>query len=227
VTVGSLRTVAGRALRYPPFVAGKSQRPGAGRGRPQRHAGTKVRPGASGGPRRAPESAPSAQTADPAPADTHAGDRILVASWASVGLFVLASVPAAAGASALDGVAVGVPFALFILGTVIMVWSFLLGLARTTRGDNVVVSNLYLLAGSAPRRVQRHLFGALTASIVAAAALAAFNPAVVLVPILPLGLNGLWTARYGTFPPRPARNEPGRTLAASTGEGRRSGRSGQ
>jgi hypothetical protein len=144
-----------------------------------------------------------------------------------VALFVLAAVPAAAGVSALDGVAVGVPFALFILGTGIMVWSFLLGLARTTRGDNVVVSNLYLLTGSTPRRVQVHLFGALAASVAAAAALAAFNPAVVLVPILPLGLNGLWAARHGTFPPRPARRESRRELAAPAGEGRRGGRSGQ
>jgi hypothetical protein len=144
-----------------------------------------------------------------------------------VALFVLAAVPAAAGASALDGVAVGVPFALFLIGTVIMVWAFVLGLSRTTRGDNVVVSNLYLLAGSAPRRVQAHLFGALAASIVAAAALAAVNPAVVLVPILPLGLNGLWSARHGTFPPRPARAQPSPGVAASAGEGRRSGRPGQ
>jgi hypothetical protein len=143
------------------------------------------------------------------PPDTHEGDRILVVSWASVALFVLAAVPAAAGVSALDGVAVGVPFGLFLLGTGIMVWSFLLGLARTARGDNVVVSNLYLLAGSAPRRVQAHLFGALGASIAAAAAFAAANPAVVLVPILPLGLNGLWAARHGTFPPRPASRQSG------------------
>jgi hypothetical protein len=148
-------------------------------------------------------------------------------SWASVALFVLAAVPAAAGVSALDGVAVGVPFALFLIGTVIMAWSFVLGLSRTTRGDNVVVSNLYFLAGSAPRRVQVHLFGALAASIVAAAALAALNPAVVLVPILPLGLSGLWAARHGTFPPRPASAQPSRGVTASAGEGRRGGRPGQ
>lgn len=208
-------------------VAGKHQRPGAGRGRPKRRNPATVRPGASGGPKPGDDRAATRPTAAAVPADTHAGDRILLASWASVVLFVVAAVPAAAGVSALDGVAVGVPFALFLAGTVLMVWSFLAGLARTTRGDNVVVSNLYLLGGSAPRRVQIHLFGALGASVAAAAVLAAFNPAAVLVPILPLGFNGLWAARHGTFPPRPVRGDTSRRVPAPAGEGRRGGRSGQ
>ncbi len=209
-------------------VAGKNQRPGAGRGRPKRRTPATVRPGASGGPKPGAEMRAAArQAATAAPPDTHAGDRIILASWVSIALFVLATVPSAAGVSALDGVAVGVPFALFLAGTALMVWSFLAGLARTARGDNVVVSNLYLLAGSAPRRVQAHLFGSLGASLVGACALAAFNPAVVLVPILPLGFNGLWAVRHGTFPPRPARGDPSRRVAAPVGEGRRGGRSGQ
>jgi uncharacterized membrane protein YtjA (UPF0391 family) len=214
-------------LRYPPGVAGKSQRPGAGRGKSQRRRRATVRPGASGGPTAAAEARLAVATRAPALPDAHAGDGIILLSWASVALFVIATVPAAFGVSALDGVAVGVPFALFLVGTGIMVWSFVLGLARTTRGDNVVVANLYLLAGSAPRRVQAHLFGALTASIIAAAALAAWNPAVVLVPILPLGLNGLWAVRHGTFPPRPARGDGGRERALSPAERNRGGRPGQ
>ncbi len=206
-------------LRYPPSVAGRSRRPGAGRGRAQRRSGATVRPGASGGPKAATVARVAATSAATEPTDDHSGDRILLAAWLSVGLFVLATVPAAAGMSALDGVAVGVPLALFLVGTGLMLWSFVAGLARTTRGDNVVVSNLYLLAGSAPRRVQAHLFGALAATVVVACALAAFNPAVVLVPILPLGLNGLWAARHGTFPPRPARPEGRSELRSSTGGG--------
>jgi hypothetical protein len=143
-------------------------------------------------------------------------------------VFVVVAVPAALGVSAFDDVAAWVPFGLFLAGFVVMVWAYVAGLARTTRGDNVVVSNLYFLAGSAPPRVLRHLYGALGASIVAAAALAAWNPAAVLVPILPLGLNGLWAVRHGTFPPRPARDGAGRARQpASAAERRRGGRPGQ
>jgi hypothetical protein len=98
-----------------------------------------------------------------------------------------------------------------------MLWSYFAGLARTTRGDNIVVTNLYFLAGSAPRRVQLHLFGALGASIAAAAVIAAWNPAGVLVPILPLGINGMWAVRHGTFPPRPVRDDTARGRARSPG----------
>ncbi|MBV8951584.1 MAG: hypothetical protein JOZ99_11960, partial [Actinobacteria bacterium] len=100
-------------------MAGKSRRPGAGRGRAQRRSAT-VRPGSSGGPKPATAARLSAPAASPRPPDTHAGDGIIVASWVSVAFFVVAAVPSAAGVSALDGVAVGVPFALFLIGTVLM-----------------------------------------------------------------------------------------------------------
>lgn len=151
------------------------------------------------------------------PPDDHAGDAWIVLSWASVALFLVVAVPAAAGVSAFDDLAVGVPLALFLLGVVLMLWSYVAGLARTTRGDNIVVTNLYFLAGSAPRRVQLHLFGALGASIAAAAVIAAWNPAGVLVPILPLGINGMWAVRHGTFPPRPVRDDTARGRARSPG----------
>jgi hypothetical protein len=34
-------------------------------------------------------------------------------------------------------------------------------------------------------------------------ATAAWDPFGVLVPMLPIGLAGMWAARYGVFPPRP------------------------
>lgn len=123
-------------------------------------------------------------------------------SWAADGLFAATAVPAALGVNALDGVAVGVAVGLFAVSIPVWVYAFGLAVARTTRGDDVVVASLFFLQGSAPRRVQLELLGALGACVVIAAATAVANPFGVLVPMLPLGLTGLWGARHGTYPPR-------------------------
>ena len=73
---------------------------------------------------------------------------------------------------------------------------------RSSRGDDIAVASLFFLQGSAPAAVQKQLLGAFAASIVVAIATAWFNPFAVLVPMLPLGLVGLWGARHGEFPPR-------------------------
>ena len=80
---------------------------------------------------------------------------------------------------------------------------------RPGRGDDITVSSLFFLDKSAPRDVRRNLFGALAAGLVIAAATAAANPFSVLVPMLPLGLAGLWGARHGVFPPRQAPKKAG------------------
>jgi hypothetical protein len=203
-------------------VSGKRQRPGGGSKRPAaRTTTTRGRPAAT--------SRPTAASAKghPIPVDDHRGDRILVASWASVALFLIVAVPAAAGVAALDDPAVAVALSLFAIGLLVWVWSFAVAIARTTRGDNVVVSNLYFLAGSAPRRVQWHLFGALAASIAVAAGTAASDPFGVLVPMLPLGFNGLWAARHGVFPPRPVRDDTSRRETVASSGRRRGGRPGE
>jgi hypothetical protein len=74
--------------------------------------------------------------------------------------------------------------------------------ARSAQGDEIVVASLFLMQGDAPRPVRVQLFSALAASAVLAAATGAADAFGILVPMLPLGLIGLWGARYGTFPPR-------------------------
>lgn len=130
------------------------------------------------------------------------GRSILWSSWVSCGVFAVAALPAAAGVDSLDGVALVTALALFALSIPVWAYAFARAVARTTRGDDVVVANLFFLQGSAPRRVQAHLFGALSTCLVVTAATAAADPFGVLVPMLPLGLIGLWGARHGTFPPR-------------------------
>jgi hypothetical protein len=134
-------------------------------------------------------------------------------------LFAATAFPAAFGVEAFSAAAIGVALGLFAISLVVWGWAFAVALARTTRGDDVVVGSMFLLQGPVPTRVRLHLFGSLAVCLVVTAVTAAGEPFGVLVPMLPLGLAGLWGARYGTFPPRRA---PG----AATG-GRSSGRAGQ
>jgi hypothetical protein len=104
-------------------------------------------------------------------------------------------------------VGISVALVLFALGCL----AFLAGYARAiqrSRSDEIAIANLYLLGGStAPRRVRRRLNLLLAAQIAVAVVTAAVRPFTtlafgILVPVFGLGLNGLWAARHGQFPPR-------------------------
>ncbi len=142
-----------------------------------------------------------------------AGHKIVIASWTAVAIFGVTALLDAAGVDALDGVAAGVALGLFLCSLPVWVYGFGLALVRSARGDEIGVGGLFFLSGSAPTSVRRHLLGALAVSVLIAAVTAAADPFGVLVPMLPLGLAGLWGARYGVYPPRP---EP----SASRGSGR-------
>jgi hypothetical protein len=152
--------------------------------------------------------------------DSLPGPRIIAAAWVGNGLFAASAIPAALGVEAFDAAAIGVALGLFAISLVVWCWAFAVAIARTTRGDDVVVGSMFLLQGPVPVRVRRHLFGALGVCLVVTAATAAANPFGVLVPMLPVGLAGLWGARHGTYPPR-------RVPRAATGGRRSSGRAGQ
>jgi hypothetical protein len=134
------------------------------------------------------------------------GAAIVWSSWIANAIFVATAVPAAVGLDLFDDVAVGTSLALFAVSIPVWVYAFARAVARTARGDDIVVASLFFLQGSAPRRIQAHLLAATGASIAVAAATGAANPFGVLVPMLNLGLVGLWGARHGTYPPR---REPG------------------
>jgi hypothetical protein len=130
------------------------------------------------------------------------GAAIMRAAWACDAVFAAGFAGDLAGIDRLGGVATATGLALFLVS--IPVWLYALGvaIARSARGDDIAVSSLFFLARSAPRRVRLHLLGATGASVVLAAVFATASPFAVLVPMLPLGLAGLWGARHGTFPPR-------------------------
>jgi hypothetical protein len=131
------------------------------------------------------------------------GGRIVVWSWATTALFTVVAVPVALGLSALEGVAIAVSLGLFAASLVVWLYAFGLAVVRSSRGDDVTVPSLFFLAsGAAPPLVRRHLMGSLAVSVVVAIATVKANPFGALVPMLALGLPGLWAARHGTFPPR-------------------------
>jgi hypothetical protein len=134
--------------------------------------------------------------------ERYAGRGIVVASWVSVALFAGAAVPAAVGVSAFKPVALGTAVTLFIVGIAVWVWAFLAAVVRSANGEDIVVASLFLVQGSAPRNVRLQLYAALALSIALAAGTGASDAFGILVPMLPIGLVGLWGARHGVFPPR-------------------------
>lgn len=132
------------------------------------------------------------------------GRAIVIASWLGDASFAASALPAAASLDSLDDVAISIALALFAASMVVWTWAFAIAVVRSVRGDDIVVGSMFFTVGDAPVRARWHLFGALAVSVVVAAGTAPAEPFGVLVPMLPLGLIGLWAARHGTFPPRSA-----------------------
>jgi hypothetical protein len=176
--------------------------------RPRRRNGAKGRSQSTGRVTGSPRATtPRGAASGPAPAaPTTAGARIRAASWAGTGAFALTAVTASL-VPALEAVAFGVAVLLFIAGCVVFFAAYARGVART-RTDQIAVTSLFLLAGSAPSDVRRSLLASLAAEVVVALATAIGRPytslaAGTLVPLYGLALCGLWAARHGTFPARP------------------------
>jgi hypothetical protein len=132
------------------------------------------------------------------------GRGIAVASWAGNVVFAVTAIPVALGVDAFDDPAVAVALGLFFASLVVWGWAFVVAVVRTTRGDDVQVMSLFLLEGRVPSRVRFLLYGSFVVCLAITIASAAANPFGVLVPMWPLGLVGLWGARYGVYPPRKA-----------------------
>lgn len=131
------------------------------------------------------------------------GRGIIWSGWIANVVFAVTAIPVAAGVDDLLGVAIGTALVLFLISVGVFVYAFLLALARSSRGDDVAVANLFFLQGSAPKPIKRQFLWMFVVSLAVAAGTAAWEPFGVLVPMLPLGLAGMWAGRYGVFPPRP------------------------
>lgn len=130
------------------------------------------------------------------------------------GLFVVsASVAAAVFTPVFRTLGVVVAVALFIVGVASFIWGYFTAVQRS-RYDNISIAALFfLLGGVADRQVRKIMNGCLvvqgSCGLVTALARTstdgrsgstlAFG---VLVPLFGIGLNGLWSSRYGTFSKR-------------------------
>ncbi len=131
------------------------------------------------------------------------GRSIIRSSWVGNVVFAATALPAAIGVDAFEPVAVVVALLLFVISLVVWVWAFAVAVARSSRGDDIAVGNLFLFEGQVPKGVRRQLFASVGVCLVITAVTASSDPFGVLVPMLPFGLVGLWGARHGEFRPRP------------------------
>jgi hypothetical protein len=130
------------------------------------------------------------------------GRSIVLASYITLGVFVVTIVPDAAGLHAFDDLASITALGLFLAAIPIWIYAFGLAVVRSGRGDDVTLASLFFLSGSAPNEVRRPLLAVVAVSIAVAAATAWANPFSTLEPMLPLAFLPLWGARHGTFPAR-------------------------
>lgn len=86
----------------------------------------------------------------------------------------------------------------------------LLRAAERSRTEELTVSGIWFLSGSAPAEVRRLLLGALAVQVAVALFGAGIRPFTalafgILAPVFGLGLCGLWAVAHGSFPPRRGR----------------------
>lgn len=110
-------------------------------------------------------------------------------------------------------IAVAVSLACFAAGIVAFLWGYAVAVQRSRVDDISVAAMYFLVDGAAPRRTGRVLNGLLAVQVAVGLVTALARPSTdgkagstlafgILVPVLGLGLNGLWAARHGTFRPR-------------------------
>ena len=146
--------------------------------------------------------------------DVMPGSFLIKCNLVLTGLFVTSSVIAAVTfTSPWKTVGVVVSLGCFSVGIVAFLWGYWTAVQRS-RTDNISVAALYFLVDKcAPQSVARQMNCALGVQVVVAVATAISRTTTdgragstlafgVLVPMMGLGLNGLWGATYGTFAPR-------------------------
>jgi len=159
----------------------------------------------------------SEPAADPVPAaggERPPGLGIIRASWIGTAVFVITAVASAIAPDRFIAAGVATSMVLFFVGIAVFFWAYAVAVNRS-RTDLIGMGGLFFLAGSAPRPVQISLLGSLGVQVVVGLATAAVHPFTplafgVLAWMYGLALCGLWAARYGTFPPRPAEEKRGR-----------------
>lgn len=133
------------------------------------------------------------------------GQGIVRLSWVGTAVFAAVS-GVAVVASRLQPFALALDVVFFLAGCGIFLWAIAVAAGRS-RQVEMGIGGLFFLAGSAPAGVRRSLMASLATQVVVAfvtAGLRLFTPLAggMLVPVLGLGLAGLWGARHGSFEAR-------------------------
>ena len=149
------------------------------------------------------------------------GAVIVAANTALSAVFVVATLVAAwVFDQPWKAVSVAVDLGCFALGVFAFLWGYWNAVQRS-RTESIGVAQLYfLLGGIAPRAVQVRMNTLLTVQTTVGVAGAVARGSTdgrpgstlafgILVPMLGLGLNGLWGAFHGTFPARRGPDAPG------------------
>lgn len=151
---------------------------------------------------------------EPGTSGTDAGGAMLALNTVLTAVFVVTSLVAAVTFDQpWKAVSVSVDLVCFAVGVFAFLWGYWNAVQRSREDDIGVAALYFLMDGIAPRRVSVRMNALLALQLVWAVATAlsrgttdgkpgstlAFG---VLVPMLGLGLNGLWGAFHGTFAPR-------------------------
>ena len=156
-----------------------------------------------------------ATPAETAP-DRAAGDVIVLADVVGTIAFTITAITAAVVFSTpSQWVGAITAMALFAVGVFAFIWSFWNAVQRS-RDEQIAVTQIYLLHGSpTPPRVRRIMLSMLLVQTAVGLTTAIARSEAddgspgtslavgVLVPMFGIGLNGLWSAFHGVFPPRP------------------------
>jgi hypothetical protein len=159
-----------------------------------------------------PDDADAAETADATDDDVEpwgpgAGRRLISFSWATTAAFAAAATIATAFPDQAARPVAVFEVGLFVVGIGAFVVAYARGVSRS-RTDRVEIASLYFLAGgTAPKAVRRQLLGAFALQIVIALVSSSIRLYTsvafgILVPMLGLGLAGVWGATHGRFPKR-------------------------
>ena len=133
-------------------------------------------------------------------------------SWRATALFGVTATAAAVRPAWFEWPALVVALALFAVGVITMLWAFATAVERS-RVDAIGIGGLFFGMGSTPFEVRLHLLGALVVQVAAGITTAAVRPFTslafgTLVPVLAIGMMGLWSARHGDFEPTDADPDP-------------------
>lgn len=155
---------------------------------------------------------PDADESAPAPSAVWdgTGAGLVRLDWAATAVLAGSTAVSAALLGDVRYVGVGVALVLFAAGCVAFLWAYGIAVQRS-RTDAIGIGGLYFLAGRvAPKRVKALCNGALAVQVAVSVAGASVRPFTTLAfgtlaPMVGIGINGLWAARHGRFPPRVVR----------------------